>query len=110
VSVSDRFASTVVPTGSAALLRSPGGTPEPARGSISPIPAAKPQANIPILKMPTAKRDDALRVSANRITLPRDANRDGRGRNPSAMSAGVDRPFGTVPVDDTFYVCNTEMA
>jgi hypothetical protein len=109
LSISDRLARTVVPTGGA-LLRSPGGTPASAWGSTSAIPAAKPQAGIPILKMPTAKRVDAVRVSANRITLPRNANRDSRGQNPGGMSAGVNRSFGRVPVDDTFYVCNTEMA
>jgi glucose/arabinose dehydrogenase len=57
VSFSTIFARGVALIGGAALQmrRLTGGSPEPAWGSTPAIPAARPQGNIPTLKMPTAR-------------------------------------------------------
>ena len=57
MSTSDIFARFVSLVGGAALLsrRMTAGTPAPAWGSAPAIPAARPQGNIPTLKMPTAR-------------------------------------------------------
>ncbi len=147
------------------------GTPAPAWGSAPAIPAAKPQGNIPTLKMPTAqgwsagqrplaapglkvnafatdllhprwiyvlpngdvlvaessnvpraamrnifdyamvstmRRAGAVGVSANRITLLRDADGDGVAEIREVFLEGLNQPFGMALLGDTFYVGNTD--
>ena len=172
MSFSDIFSRVVGLVGGAALVsrRLAGGTHEPAWGSAPAIPAAKPQGNIPTLKMPTAqgwtggqtpvaapglkvnafatglkhprwiyvlpngdvliaeatnadrpprslfdyamvttmKRAAAMGVSANRITLLRDANGDGVAETQEVFLEGQNQPFGMALLGDTFYVGNTD--
>jgi glucose/arabinose dehydrogenase len=143
---------------------------EPAWGSDPAIPAAKPQGNLPTLKMPAAegwapgqtpvaapglkvnafaegldhprwiyvlpngdvlvaeamqadrgarslfdyamvstmRRAKAMGVSANRITLLRDADGDGVAEIRQVFMEGLNQPFGMALVGDTFYVGNTD--
>jgi glucose/arabinose dehydrogenase len=172
MSFSGVFANIVALVGDAAIrwrqLRS--GALEPAVGRTPAIPAAKPQGNIPTLKMPTARgwrpgqtpvaaaglkvnafatglkhprwihvlpngdvtvaealflpgpvksifdyaivstmrRAAAVGVSPNRITLLRDADRDGVAEMRDAFLEGLSQPFGMAWLDDTFYVGNTD--
>jgi glucose/arabinose dehydrogenase len=46
--------------------------------------------------------------SANRITLLRDADGDGKAEVKSALIEGLNSPFGMVLVGDTLYVANTD--
>jgi glucose/arabinose dehydrogenase len=46
--------------------------------------------------------------SANRITLLRDADRDGVAETRSVFLSGLNAPFGMVLVGNTFYVANTD--
>jgi glucose/arabinose dehydrogenase len=173
LSFSDIFARGVALVGGAALLsrRLAGGVHEPAWGSTPAIPAARPQGNIPTLKMPTAqgwtrgqtpvaapglkvnafatgldhprwiqvlpngdvliaesmnspravmrnifdyamlstmKRAGAAGVSANRITLLRDADGDGVAEIQQVFLEGLNQPFGMALLGDTFYVGNTD--
>jgi glucose/arabinose dehydrogenase len=159
--------------GGAALLtrRLTIGAPEPAWGSSPAIPPARPQGNIPTLKMPTAqgwiggqtpvaapglkvnafatglkhprwihvlpngdvliaestgvaratmrnifdyamvstmKRAAAVGVSANRITLLRDADGDGVAEIQEVFLEGLNQPLGMALLGDTFYVGNTD--
>jgi glucose/arabinose dehydrogenase len=170
---SDIFSRIVAVIGGAALLsrRLAGGVHEPAWGSAPAIPAAKPQGNIPTLKMPTARgwargqmpvaapglkvnafavdldhprwiqvlpnrdvliaesmnapraamrnifdyamvatmrRAGAAGVSANRITLLRDADGDGVAETRSVFLERLNQPFGMALLGDTFYVGNTD--
>ena len=172
MSFSNIFARGVAVVGGSALLlrRMTGGAPEPAWGSAPAIPTARPQGNIPTLKMPTAKgwesgqtpvaapglkvnafatglkhprwievlpngdvliaeatnadrpprsvfdyamvstmkRAAAMGVSANRITLLRDADGDGVAEIQEVFLEGLNQPFGMALVGDTFYVGNTD--
>ncbi|WP_428483631.1 PQQ-dependent sugar dehydrogenase [Rhodopila sp.] len=172
MNVSDMFSRVVALVGGAALLtrRWTDGSPEPAWGSAPAIPAARPQGNIPTLKMPTAqgwaqgqtpvaapgltvnafatgldhprwiqvlpnddvliaeamnadrpprsvfdyamvstmRRAAAMGVSANRITLLRDADGDGVAEIREVFLEGQNQPFGMALVGDTFYVGNTD--
>jgi glucose/arabinose dehydrogenase len=172
LSFSAVFSRVVALVGGAAILmrRLGGGPHEPAWGSAPAIPPAKPQGNIPTLKMPTARgwtkgqtpvaapglkvnafaagldhprwiellpngdvlvaesmsadrpptsifdyamvstmrRADAVGVSANRITLLRDANADGVAEVRLAFLEGLNQPFGMALLGDTFYVGNTD--
>jgi glucose/arabinose dehydrogenase len=56
----------------------------------------------------TMRRADALGVSANRITLLRDADGDGIAEKRYAFMEGLSQPFGMALIDDTFYVGNTD--
>ncbi len=56
----------------------------------------------------TMRRADALGVSANRITLLRDADRDGIAEKRETFIEGLNQPFGMALLDDTFYVGNTD--
>jgi len=56
----------------------------------------------------TMRRADALGESANRITLLRDADRDGSAEKREAFIEGLNQPFGMALVGDTFYVGNTD--
>jgi glucose/arabinose dehydrogenase len=56
----------------------------------------------------TMKRAAAVGVSPNRITLLRDANRDGVAETREAFLEGLRQPFGMALLGDTFYVGNTD--
>jgi len=56
----------------------------------------------------TMKRAAAMGVSANRITLLRDADGDGVAEIQEVFMAGLNQPFGMALLGDTFYVGNTD--
>jgi glucose/arabinose dehydrogenase len=56
----------------------------------------------------TMRRADALGVSANRITLLRDADGDGVAERRDTFMKGLNQPFGMALLGDTFYVGNTD--
>ncbi len=56
----------------------------------------------------TMKRAAAVGVSANRITLLRDADGDGVAETREVFLSGLNQPFGMALVGDTFYVGNTD--
>jgi glucose/arabinose dehydrogenase len=56
----------------------------------------------------TMRRAHAMGVSANRITLLRDADRDGVAEIREVFLEGLNQPFGMALLDDTFYVANTD--
>ncbi|HEX6011664.1 MAG TPA: hypothetical protein VFY87_07645, partial [Geminicoccaceae bacterium] len=53
-------------------------------------------------------RSRALGRSANRITLFRDADADGRPELRETFLAGLNQPFGMALLGDSFYVANTD--
>jgi glucose/arabinose dehydrogenase len=56
----------------------------------------------------TMRRADAMGVSANRITLLRDADGDGVAETREVFLENQNQPFGMALVGDTFYVGNTD--
>jgi len=56
----------------------------------------------------TQKRAGAAPASANRITLLRDADGDGKPEVRQVFLSGLNSPFGMALVGDTFYVANTD--
>jgi glucose/arabinose dehydrogenase len=56
----------------------------------------------------TLRRADAMGVSANRITLLRDADGDGVAEIRKVFLDGLNRPFGMALLGNTFYVGNTD--
>jgi glucose/arabinose dehydrogenase len=56
----------------------------------------------------TMRRADAMGVSANRISLLRDADGDGVAEIREVFLDGLNQPFGMALVNDTFYVGNTD--
>jgi glucose/arabinose dehydrogenase len=56
----------------------------------------------------TMKRAAAMGVSANRITLFRDADGDGVAEIREVFLEGLNQPFGMAMLGDTFYVGNTD--
>src|ERR1700722_382300 len=56
----------------------------------------------------TMRRADAMGVSANRITLLRDADGDGVAEIQEVFLDGLNQPFGMALLGDTFYVGNTD--
>ena len=56
----------------------------------------------------TMRRAAAVGVSPNRITLLRDANRDGVAETRETFLEGQSQPFGMALLGDTFYVGNTD--
>ena len=56
----------------------------------------------------TMRRASALGVSANRITLLRDADGDGIAETQKIFMEGLNQPFGMALIEDTFYVGNTD--
>jgi glucose/arabinose dehydrogenase len=56
----------------------------------------------------TMKRAGAVGVSANRITLLRDADGDGVAEIQHVFMEGLNQPFGMALLGDTFYVGNTD--
>jgi glucose/arabinose dehydrogenase len=56
----------------------------------------------------TMRRAAAMGVSANRITLLRDADDDGVAEIQEVFMEGLNQPFGMALLGDTFYVGNTD--
>jgi glucose/arabinose dehydrogenase len=56
----------------------------------------------------TMRRAGAVGVSANRITLLRDADGDGVAEIREVFLEGLNQPFGMALLEDTFYVGNTD--
>jgi glucose/arabinose dehydrogenase len=56
----------------------------------------------------TMRRAAALGVSANRITLLRDLDRDGIAERREIFMEGLNQPFGMALLGETFYVGNTD--
>ncbi|MBC7478390.1 MAG: sorbosone dehydrogenase family protein, partial [Pseudorhodobacter sp.] len=56
----------------------------------------------------TMKRADAVGISANRITLLRDANGDGVAETQEVFLTGLNQPFGMAQIGDKLYVANTD--
>jgi glucose/arabinose dehydrogenase len=56
----------------------------------------------------TMKRAAAVGVSPNRITLLRDADRDGVAETREVFLEGLNQPFGMALLGDAFYVGNTD--
>ena len=56
----------------------------------------------------TMRRAAAVGVSANRITLLRDANKDGVAEIREVFLENLNQPFGMALIGDTFYVGNTD--
>jgi hypothetical protein len=56
----------------------------------------------------TMRRANAMGVSANRITLLRDADGDGVAEIQEVFLDGLSQPFGMALLGDTFYVGNTD--
>ncbi len=56
----------------------------------------------------TMKRAAAAGVSPNRITLLRDADRDGVAETRETFLSGLNQPFGMALLGSTFYVGNTD--
>ena len=56
----------------------------------------------------TMKRAGAVGVSANRVTLLRDADGDGIAERRDVFMQGLNQPFDMALVGDTFYVGNTD--
>jgi glucose/arabinose dehydrogenase len=56
----------------------------------------------------TMKRAAAIGESPNRITLLRDADKDGVAEIREPLLEGLRQPFGMALLDDTFYVGNTD--
>jgi glucose/arabinose dehydrogenase len=70
--------------------------------------AATPQTVFEHAMMATMKRAAAVGVSANRITLLRDADGDGVAEVRETFLEGLNQPFGMALLGDTFYVGNTD--
>ncbi len=56
----------------------------------------------------TMRRADAMGVSANRITLLRDADGDGVAETRHVFLENLNQPFGMALIGNTFYVGNTD--
>jgi glucose/arabinose dehydrogenase len=67
-----------------------------------------PRSILDYAMVSTMRRADAMGVSANRITLLRDANADGVAEVRETFLQGLNQPFGMALVGDTFYVGNTD--
>ena len=70
--------------------------------------ASKPKTLLDRAMHATMRRADALGVSANRITLLRDADGDGIAEQRHVFLANQRQPFGMALIDGTFYVGNTD--
>jgi hypothetical protein len=67
-----------------------------------------PRSLLDYAMVSTLRRADAMGVSANRITLLRDADGDGTAEIQTVFLAGLNQPFGMAQLGDTFYVGNTD--
>ncbi|SHE88048.1 hypothetical protein SAMN05444339_102330 [Loktanella atrilutea] len=70
--------------------------------------ASKPRGIVDRAAQATMRRARALGVSANRITLWRDADGDGVAEERHVFLENQRQPFGMALVDGTFYVGNTD--
>src|SRR6476659_6878078 len=68
----------------------------------------RPRSLFDYAMVSTTRRADAMGVSANRITLLRDADGDGVAETREVFLDGLNQPFGMALVDNTFYVGNTD--
>jgi glucose/arabinose dehydrogenase len=69
---------------------------------------APPKSLFSLAMVSTMKRAAAIGPSPNRITLLRDADRDGSAEVREPFLEGLRQPFGMALVGDTFYVGNTD--
>ena len=67
-----------------------------------------PKSLFSLAMVSTLKRAAAIGPSPNRITLLRDADRDGVAEMRESFLEGLRQPFGMALVGDTFYVGNTD--
>ncbi len=67
-----------------------------------------PRSLLDYAMVSTMRRADAMGVSANRITLLRDADGDGVAEIREVFLDGLNQPFGMALLGDTFYVGNTD--
>ncbi len=72
------------------------------------VPRAIPRGVFDYAMMSTMRRARAVGVSANRITLLRDADGDGVAEIQEPFLEGLNQPFGMALVGDQFYVGNTD--
>ena len=72
------------------------------------VPRAMPRGVFDYAMMSTMRRARAVGVSANRITLLRDADGDGVAEIQEPFLEGLNQPFGMALVGDQFYVGNTD--
>lgn len=70
--------------------------------------AGEPESLFDRAKHATMRRASALGPSANRISLWRDADGDGRAEHRHVFRDGLNQPFGMALVDGRFYVGNTD--
>lgn len=70
--------------------------------------ASPPRGMMQRAMQATMRRAHALGESANRISLWRDADRDGTAEIRETFLEGQNQPFGMALVDGTFYVGNTD--
>ena len=70
--------------------------------------AGAPRSIFDYAMVSTMKRAAAMGVSANRITLLRDADGDGVAEIREVFLEGLNQPFGMALLGDTFYVGNTD--
>ncbi len=70
--------------------------------------AGSPRSVFHFAMQATMRRADALGVSANRITLLRDHDKDGVAETRKTFMEGLNQPFGMALIGDTFYVGNTD--
>ncbi len=71
-------------------------------------PAGTPKSVFDLAMASTLRRAAATGVSANRITLLRDADGDGTAEVRHAFLEGLNQPFGMALVGETLYVGNTD--
>jgi glucose/arabinose dehydrogenase len=71
-------------------------------------PDRPPRSIFDYAMVTTMRRADAMGVSANRITLLRDADGDGVAETREVFLDGQNQPFGMALVGGTFYVGNTD--
>jgi glucose/arabinose dehydrogenase len=67
-----------------------------------------PRSLLDYAMVSTMRRADAMGVSANRITLLRDADKDGVAEIREVFLDGLNQPFGMALLGNTFYVGNTD--
>ncbi len=67
-----------------------------------------PRSLLDYAMVSTMRRADAMGISANRITLLRDADGDGVAEIREVFLAGLNQPFGMARLGDTLYVGNTD--
>lgn len=72
------------------------------------VPRAKMRNLFDHAMTSTMRRGGAVGVSANRITLLRDADGDGVAEIREVFLEGLNQPFGMALVGETFYVGNTD--